>query len=100
MKGVSRSEIEAILSRANLEMTPPRFAALNYLLRDNHPTVEQIIAALDRQYPRLSPETICTTLKTMCATGIIAQAISGDKTVRYNANVENENFKLSELEDD
>lgn len=101
MRVVSRSEIEAILSRANLEMTPPRFAVLKYLIRrDNYPTAEQIITALNRQYPRPARDTICHTLKTLRDAGIVLEVFSDDQAVHYNINIENENFKWSELEDD
>ena len=89
MKVISRAEIEAWLSRAGLEMTPQRFAVLEYLLRDDErPTAEQVVAALRRQYPRPSRAAVCRTLYTLRDAGLVNEVQADGACVRYAANFE------------
>lgn len=100
MKAVSRSAIEAMLSDAGLEMTPRRFAVLEYLARsDGHSTAEQIVTGLNRHYPRPSRKTICDMLCTLRDAGVIKESLVDDAEAHYEMNIETYNL-CNELEDD
>jgi Fur family transcriptional regulator, peroxide stress response regulator len=89
VKTISRAEIEAWLSCAGLEMTPQRFAVLQYLARaDDAPTAEQVVSVLSRQYPRPSCESVCRTLLTLRDAGIVSEVSSEGACARYAANFE------------
>jgi Fur family transcriptional regulator, peroxide stress response regulator len=84
VRHIPRSEIEARLSDANLEMTPQRFAVLEYLARsETEPTVDEVFQNLKRLYARPSRESIEKTLTTLCESGIVCTEMSAEKSIRY-----------------
>lgn len=101
MKTVSRSEIEARLSSVGLEMTPQRFAMLEYLLRHDGPsTTEQILKVLCGQHPRPSYETIRRTLKTLCDAHLVNEVYADGAKILYSLNPElGDQFVVDEMED-
>lgn len=102
MRIVPRSEIETRLSDAGLEMTPQRYAVLEYLARsDDHPTADRILENLNRLYPRPSRESIRKTLLTLRDAGIIREEVNEDEVVSYSVTFDPLNSSVSgELEDD
>ncbi len=102
MRIIPRSEIETRLSDAGLEMTPQRFAVLEYMVRsDEHPTVDEILANLKRLYPRPTRESIQKTLVTLCDSGMICAETRNDESTQYRLHFDPLNPPLSsELEDD
>ena len=100
MRAIPRSEIETRLSDAGLEMTPQRFAVLEYLVRsDEHPTVDEILEKLQRLYPRPSRESIRKLLQTLRDAALISEELIDNRIPRYRLNFDPEK-PLVELEDD
>lgn len=95
-----RPQIEAILSDAGLEMTPQRFAVLEYLVRSAEPpTADEILEKLQRLYPRPSRESIRKLLQTLRDAALISEEVIEDSVPRYRVNFDPEK-PLVELEDD
>lgn len=84
VKIIPRSEVEARLSDAGLEMTPQRFAVLECLVRtDGHPTLGEIVEKLQRLYPRPSSESVQRTLQILCDSGLTCADKQIDQLTRY-----------------
>jgi Fur family peroxide stress response transcriptional regulator len=101
MSIITRSAIEARLSSTGLEMTPQRFAVLEYLARKQDPaTAEQIATALLRGYPRPSRAMILGTLKTLRNAGIVTEMFR-ETDALYEVNTDlNDQFAAAEIEED
>jgi Fe2+ or Zn2+ uptake regulation protein len=86
----ARTHIEARLRDAQLKLTPQRFAVLDYLMHcgDEHPSADQISAALNRRFPRASRATVYNTLHALRDAGLVHEVYMDDKIARYDSNIE------------
>ena len=72
-----------------LKLTPQRFAVLDFLVRSReHPTADQISAALNRRFPRASRATIYNTLNALRDAGLVHEVYMDDAVARFDANLD------------
>jgi Fe2+ or Zn2+ uptake regulation protein len=82
-------QIEQLIRGANLKVTPQRFAVLSYLLQSReHPTAEQIGAAVNRDFPLASRATIYNALAALHRVGLVQEVRAADAVARYEAQSE------------
>ncbi len=85
----SSDEIVRLLKTKGLRVTPQRFSVYAYLLsRHDHPTAEQILTALNQDYPVSSQATIYTTLQALRRAGLVREVLLEEGVSRYDANVD------------
>ena len=73
------------LMRRNVRLSPRGHKVLQYLCHHlNHPTVDQIHAALLPQVPTLSKTTVYSTLHTLVQAGLVREITIDDSQVRYD----------------
>lgn len=76
------------LKQRGLRVTPQRYAIYaNLLNRTDHPTVEQLMGDLNRDFPISSQATIYSTLQAMQNAGLVREVLLEEGVVRYDANV-------------
>jgi Fur family transcriptional regulator, peroxide stress response regulator len=81
--------IVKILKSKQLRVTPQRFAVFaNLLSRDDHPTAEQLLTALNQEFPVSSQATIYSSLQALQDVGLIREVLLEPGVMRYDANVE------------
>jgi Fur family peroxide stress response transcriptional regulator len=84
-----RSQIEERVRAVGLKLTPQRFAVLDFLVRSReHPTADQISAALNRRFPRASRATIYNTLNALRDAGLVHEVYMDDAVARFDANLD------------
>jgi Fur family transcriptional regulator, peroxide stress response regulator len=84
-----RSQIEERVRAVGLKLTPQRFAVLDFLVRSReHPTADQISAALNRSFPRASRATIYNTLNALRDAGLVHEVYMDDAVARFDANLD------------
>jgi Fur family transcriptional regulator, peroxide stress response regulator len=89
MLQLSTDEIVRTLKAKGLRVTPQRFAVYaNLLFRNDHPTVEQILADLNRDAPISSQATIYSSLQALRTVGLIREVLLEAGVSRYDAKVE------------
>lgn len=78
------------LRDAGVRLTPQRLAIYRELVaRDDHPTAQQLHAALAGALPSLSPATVYNTLQALAAHGLVHQlGDAGDGAVHYDGDVQ------------
>lgn len=77
------------LKSKGLRVTPQRFAVYaNLLSRADHPTVEQILTDLNKDFPVSSQATIYSSLQTLREAGLVREVLLEEGVSRYDANVE------------
>lgn len=77
-----------LLKAKGLRVTPQRYAVYAYLLdRGDHPTVEQIMAHLNQDFPVSSQATIYATLQTLRQVGLVREVLLEEGVCRYDANM-------------
>lgn len=85
----STDEIVQTLKAKGLRVTPQRFAVYaNLLARTDHPTVEQILVDLNKDFPVSSQATIYSSLQALRAAGLIREVLLEAGVSRYDAKVE------------
>ena len=71
-----------------LRCTPPRYAVLDYLLRNPvHATAEEIFLAVNRTDPRASRATVYNSLHALASAGLVREVLLDGKAARFDANV-------------
>jgi Fur family ferric uptake transcriptional regulator/Fur family peroxide stress response transcriptional regulator len=84
-----RTQIEERVRAVGLKLTPQRFAVLDFLVRSReHPTADQISAALNRRFPRASRATIYNTLNALRDAGLVHEVYLDDAVARFDANLD------------
>ena len=84
-----RAQIEERVRAVGLKLTPQRFAVLDFLVRTReHPTADQISAALNRRFPRASRATIYNTLNALRDAGLVHEVYLDDAVARFDANLD------------
>jgi Fur family peroxide stress response transcriptional regulator len=71
-----------------LKMTPQRRAIIEYLERaENHPTAEEVIKAVNRDFPKTSRATVYNTINWLKKNGMLQEIVEGG-CVRLDPNFE------------
>ena len=84
-----RRQIEERVRAVGLKLTPQRYAVLDFLVHSReHPTADQISAALNRRFPRASRATIYNTLNALHDAGLIHEVYMDDAVARFDANLD------------
>lgn len=77
------------LKSKGLRVTPQRFAVYaNLLSRTDHPTVEQILTDLNKDFPVSSQATIYSSLQALREVGLVREVLLQEGVSRYDANVQ------------
>ncbi|NEO83688.1 MAG: transcriptional repressor [Spirulina sp. SIO3F2] len=72
-----------------LRITPQRYAVYADLLsRQDHPTVEQILTAVNAELPIASKASIYTALTVLRQVGLVREVLLDEGITRYDANTE------------
>ena len=80
-----KREVE-LLRQAGLRLTPQRLAIARAVLQARHPTVGEVFATVQHQFPTIAVTTVYATLSTMTEKGLV-RALPYSPAVRYDANV-------------
>lgn len=81
--------IVQILKSKGLRVTPQRFAVYaNLRSRQDHPTVEQILNALNQDAPVSSQATVYSSLQALREVGLVREVLLEEGVLRYDAKVE------------
>lgn len=87
-----RERLEAFALRCRdggLPLTPQRRAVLEALLElDNHPSADDVLAAVRARLPEVSRPTVYRTLDTLVRLGEITKVCHTGRTVRYDPHTE------------
>ncbi|MBE9057081.1 Fur family transcriptional regulator [Sphaerospermopsis sp. LEGE 08334] len=77
------------LKSKGLRVTPQRFAVYaNLLSRTDHPTVEQLLTDLNKDFPVSSQATIYSSLQALREVGLVREVLLQEGVSRYDANVQ------------
>ena len=80
--------IKKTLKSKGLRITPQRFAVYaNLLSRSDHPTVENIFADLNQDFPISSQATIYSSLQVLRDVGLVQEVLLEEGISRYDANM-------------
>jgi Fur family peroxide stress response transcriptional regulator len=89
IRALSADAIVEVLKSRGLRVTPQRFAVYaNLLERDDHPTVEHLLADLNQAGPVSSQATVYNSLQALREVGLVREVLLDEGVVRYDANVE------------
>ncbi len=81
-------DIVKTLKTKGLRVTPQRFAVYSNLLsRQDHPTAEQILHALNQDAPTSSQATVYSSLQALQNVGLVREVLLEEGVCRYDANV-------------
>ena len=89
MVGLTSEAIVQSLKLKGLRVTPQRYAVYaNLLSRCDHPTVEQLVIDLNKNFPVSSQATVYSSLKALQEAGLIREVLLEEGVSRYDANVQ------------
>jgi Fe2+ or Zn2+ uptake regulation protein len=84
---LSRQQLDALAVERGLKTTPQRRAIVDYLEHAfNHPTAEEVFAAVNAQFPRTSRATVYNTLNLLKDASLVRE-IARDGVVRFDPNL-------------
>ncbi len=87
--GTDRDRVVSALKQKGLRVTPQRCAVYaNLLSRSDHPTVEQLLADLNRDLPLSSKATVYSSLQALRDVGLVREVLLDQGIVRFDANIE------------
>ena len=82
----NNKNIRKIISDHDLRVTPQRIAVLDALRNlKSHPTADEIIQFIRREYPNLAVGTVYNALETFTEKGIIKKVKTDQDVMRYDA---------------
>lgn len=85
MTGIIRDRMKA----KGLRITPQRYAVYaNLLNREDHPTVEQILADVNAELPIASKASVYSALTVLREVGLVREVLLDEGVTRYDAKVE------------
>lgn len=88
---MSKQSVDAVvqtLKSKALRVTPQRYAVYaNLLSRTDHPTVEQLLTDLNRDFPISSQATVYSSLQALREAGLVREVLLEEGVSRYDANV-------------
>ncbi len=77
------------LKSKGMRVTPQRYAVYaNLLSRQDHPTVEQILVDLNREFPVSSQATVYSSLQALRDVGLVREVLLEEGVCRYDANID------------
>lgn len=86
--GLERTEIVKRLKAKGLKVTPQRFAVYaNLLSRSDHPTAEQLLTDLNKDFPVSSQATVYTSVQLLKEVGLVREVLLDQGAARYDGNV-------------
>lgn len=89
MTAQTADTIVQTLRLKGLRVTPQRYAVYaNLLNRCDHPTVEQLVVDLNKDFPVSSQATVYSSLKALQEAGLIREVLLEEGISRYDANIE------------
>jgi len=105
---VEQYKLNDILKEKQLKITPQRIAVLDAVLKlKNHPTTENVIGYIKKNYPHIAVGTVYKILETFVVKGILERVKTDYDVMRYDAVVEkhhhiyhNESGKIEDFVDD
>lgn len=78
-----------ILKDKGLRVTPQRYAVYaNLRGRTDHPTVDQLLSDMNKDFPISSQATVYNSLQTLCEIGLVREVLLEHGVARYDANVD------------
>ncbi len=87
---ISIENIRKIISEKGLKATPQRIIILEAIYRmGNHPTAENIIIEIQKQYPSIAIGTVYKVLETFVNKRLIKRVKTDKDIMRYDGKVEN-----------
>jgi len=88
MRVSQRQKLAAAFRTRALRCTPPRYAVLDYLLRNPvHATAEEVFRAVNETDPRASRATVYNSLHALTRAGLVREVLLDGKAARFDANV-------------
>lgn len=73
------------LKKADIRITPQRYAILEYLIESHsHPTADEIYKNLAPQFPNMSVATVYNNLKLFTQLGFVQEMAYGDASSRFD----------------
>ena len=82
-------DFEGALRSRGLRVTEARLAVLSHLRgNEQHPTAEEVEAAVNQERPVLSRASVYNVLNTLVGAGLVSRIVAGDAQTRYDANLE------------
>lgn len=82
---ISMHEVQKRLKESGLKATPQRLAIYQVLLqRHDHPSAEQVHAAIQKQNPGISLGTVYKTMDTLVEAGLASKVNSADGVLRFD----------------
>lgn len=89
MSRLSKDSVEAMIRDRGLKMTPQRRMIVEYLhTAENHPTADEVFAAVNAHDPMSSRATVYNTLNWLKTAGMIREVFEGGE-VRFDPNTTN-----------
>ena len=86
MERLDLKRVESMVLAQGLKMTPQRRAIIEYLQKcDTHPTAEEILQAVNLQFPMTSRPTVYNTLNWLKGEGLIREVFESSP-VRFDPN--------------
>ncbi|BAI93093.1 MULTISPECIES: Fur family transcriptional regulator [Limnospira] len=86
--GLEQTEIVKRLKGKGLKVTPQRFAIYaNLLSRADHPTAEQLLTDLNKDFPVSSQATVYTSVQLLKEVGLVREVLLEQGIARYDGNV-------------
>jgi Fur family transcriptional regulator, peroxide stress response regulator len=79
--------VETMTQARGLKMTPQRRAIVEYLQTSHHPTADEVLQAVNRQFPMTSRATVYNTLNWLKAAELVREVFEGGM-VRYDPNTD------------
>lgn len=103
-----KNEIYEVLKEKQLKITPQRIAVLDAVLNlKNHPTADNIIEYIKKNYPNIAIGTVYKILETYVEKGILERVKTDFDVMRYDSVTEkhhhiycNESGKIEDFVDD
>jgi Fe2+ or Zn2+ uptake regulation protein len=82
-------DLSQVLKERGLRVTQQRVAVLDHLLAScEHPTAEEIGAAVNRTDPTASRASVYNVLRSLTRAGLVTELVLDDAVARYDANLD------------
>ena len=86
MARLNQRSVEMLVQSYGLKMTPQRRAIVEYLQSThNHPTADEVLNAVNRQFPMTSRATVYNTLNWLREAGLVSEVHEGGQ-IRFDPN--------------
>ncbi len=73
------------LKKADIRITPQRYAILEYLIDNHsHPTADEIYKSLEERFPNMSVATVYNNLRLFTKIGFVKEMAYGDASSRFD----------------